>query len=322
MKLVTCTFSIIIGLFVLFLLIPPSRGLLFPEKFCSYQICARDGTVLREILSYDYKTSVWVPLEEISPWLVDATVWQEDKRFYQHHGVDLLALVRAFYDNITRGRIVSGGSTITMQVAKMALGITRRTFVSKFVEIVYAMKIDLHLSKDDILEIYLNRVPYGSQVYGVEAASRLYFDKPASQLSLAEACVLVLIPQSPGSTNPYSSPDRLNERKTEIAQSLLEAGYIDSLTFFAALHEPVRGLESCINFHAPHFVDYVQRVLDVCRPTNVSKVITSLDIAVQEHVEKLVSTTLSSLEAYHVGQCAVLVMDVESGEILAMIGST
>lgn len=321
MKQVEFIIFISIGLIVLFFGVPPSARRLYPDDFCSFQICARDGTVLREILSHDYKTSVWVPLEEISPWLTGTTVWQEDKRFYQHHGFDVFAMVRAVYGNIRHGRIVSGGSTITMQVAKMALGFKRRTFFTKLFEIVYAIKIDLHLSKDAILEIYLNRVPYGNQSYGVEAASRLYFDKPASQLSLSEACALVVIPKSPGRTNPYVSLQQIENKKERMLQNLLEKKYIDSLTFSVALHEPVRALENSMSFRAPHFVDYILAEIETQRAAKVAKVITSLDIAIQEHLEKLVSTTLASLDSYHVGQCAVLVMDVESGEIRAMIGS-
>lgn len=185
--------GLVAGALILFAF-PPSRNQLYPQ-FSSFRILDRNGQVLREVLSRDYKTSVWVDIERISPHLITATIMAEDKRFFFHHGVDPFALLRAIYDNARNGKIVSGGSTITMQVAKLALGLKKRNLFSKIAEMVYALKLELYLSKEKILEVYLNRAPYGNQTYGVGAAAHLYFDKPAIQLSLAS---VVFLPSFPG----------------------------------------------------------------------------------------------------------------------------
>ncbi|MGB7055541.1 MAG: biosynthetic peptidoglycan transglycosylase, partial [bacterium] len=146
---------------VMFLVLPVKRTRLYPNDFNSIQICDRNGKLLREVLSFDYKTSVWVPLERISSWMIVATILREDKRFLFHSGVDMFALARAAGENIRKGRIISGGSTITMQVAKMSLNLKDRSLINKILEMVYALKLELHLSKEEIIQIYLNRIPYG-----------------------------------------------------------------------------------------------------------------------------------------------------------------
>jgi len=312
---------IFFGLIVLFFIIPPQKDKLYPNDFCSFQIVARDGKVLREILSDDYTTSSWVSIEKISPWMIQTTILREDKRFWFHPGVDFLALLRALYENVKHKRIISGGSTITMQVAKITLNFKRRNILTKLVEIMYALKIDLHLSKQEILEVYLNRAPYGNQTYGVEAASRFYYRKSANQLSLGESCVLAVIPKSPTLFDPYIFPERVNREKVNILEDLLKNKFIDSLDFTLALRESTSVVGKDINFEAPHFVDYILRKLQKKKAKNLSKVITSIDIKLQTDLEKLLYTTLESLKKYNVGQGAILVMDTETGEILSMVGS-
>lgn len=304
-----------------FFIIPSREDMLYPSDFCSFEICARDGTVLREVLSSDYKTSVWIPIEEISPWMIKATIIREDKRFFIHSGVDILAMTRALYDNIRHQKIISGGSTITMQVAKMALNFKNRNIITKFVEIIYALKIDLHLSKKEILGIYLNRAPYGNQTYGAEAASRFYFRKPAHQLSLNESCILSVIPNAPTRLNPYVYPERVIGEKTDVLEILLKNGFVDSLNFELAMKESMRLVQKHINFEAPHFVDYILQKIEKKKIKNLSRIITSIDKDLQKDLGKLLYTTLESLKKYHVGQGALIVMDVERGEILAMVGS-
>jgi penicillin-binding protein 1C len=314
-------FCIIPIAIAIFFAIPPRNDSLYPDDFCSLTVYARDGTVLREVLSRDYKTSVWVPIEEISPWLIQATIVREDKRFSLHPGIDIFALFRALYGNIRNQKITSGGSTITMQVAKMAGNFSHRNILTKFIEIIYALKIDLHLSKKEILEIYLNRTPYGNQTYGAEAASRFYFHKPASQLSLSESCILAVIPRSPSQLDPYRYPEKVEAEKRVILHRFLQQNLVDSLGFELAVRESPDLVKKPMNFRAPHFVDFIIREIEKHNLYNVSQVVTSIDSKLQGNFEKLVSTTLASLEKYHVNQAALIVMDSETGEILAMVGS-
>jgi len=190
---ITRSIAIIISgmvmLVLLYIAVPPRSSEIYPA-FNSFKILDRQGKVLREILSKDYKTSTWIPLSEISPHLVKATIIREDRRFFNHPGIDLLALGRAFINNIRYGRITSGGSTITMQVAKICLGIKNQTFITKFQEILYSLKLELYLNKLKIMEIYLNRAPYSNLTYGVESASVFYFHKKTRWVPLVSGCII------------------------------------------------------------------------------------------------------------------------------------
>jgi penicillin-binding protein 1C len=305
---------------VFFFAVPPNKSRLYP-KFSSFQICDRNGKLLREILSKDYKTSCWVNLDEMSSHIVVATILREDKRFYSHFGVDPIGLIRAAYDNIKNRRIVSGGSTITMQMAKTALNLKKRSILTKMVEMIYALKLELHLSKKEILEIYLNRTPYGNQNYGIEAAANFYFRKPARQLSLGEACILASIPKSPIKLNPYRNPDPVLQEKKKILKSLLAKQLIDSLDYCCAIKESLNIVPNSFNFEASHFVDYIINKIDMKKKNLPQRLITSIDLNLQNNFEQMLATTLKSLKSYNVNQGAVLVMDTKTGEILAMVGS-
>jgi penicillin-binding protein 1C len=293
---------------------------LYPKDFNSIQICDRNGDLLREVLSLDYQTSVWVPLQGISQWIIVATILQEDKRFLFHPGVDILALGRATYNNIVRGRIISGGSTITMQVAKMALNLKDRTLINKILEMLYALRLEFHLSKEEIIEIYLNRIPYGNQTYGIEAAARFYFRKSAAQLSLGESCVLALVPKAPSVLNPYLARKALTEERRSLLSRMRKRGFIDDITYGIAIGEPLHLVDKELNFEAPHFVDYIIGRLSDQRSSSV-RIITSIDLSLQQDLQKLLSTTLASLRNYNVTQGAIIVMKVNTGEVLAMVGS-
>ncbi|MEO0225959.1 MAG: transglycosylase domain-containing protein, partial [candidate division WOR-3 bacterium] len=305
---------------VIFFFVPPAENSLYP-RFSSINIYDRRGKPLRTILSKDYKTSQWVKIKEMSPHIITATILEEDKRFFYHPGVDPLALLRAFYENIKYGRIVSGGSTITMQVVKVAMGLRRKSIWSKFIEILFSIKLELHLSKSEILEIYLNRMPYGNQTYGIEAAANFYFRKPARDLSLGEACILASIPKSPSLLNPYINPEACLRNKEKILDCLLQNRKIDTLSYLCARAESLNILPRPFNFDAPQFIDYILTEVERSPLRNSSNLYTSLDLYLQQDLEKLLATTLNSLQSYNVNQGAIIVMDVNTGEVLAMVGS-
>lgn len=300
---------------MIFYLTPPSRKSLYPE-FNSFDITDRNGILLRRVLSKDYKTSIWKNIKDISPDMIKATILREDKRFFSHNGVDIIALFRSLFENIKYRKIHSGGSTITMQVAKLVLNNKERNIINKIIEILYAFKIEFHLSKEKILEIYLNRAPYGYQTYGVEAASRFYFNKSANQLSLSEAIILSIIPKSPGILNPKRKYDTLLRERNRILKNLLTKGFIDSTKYYCALNEPVKIEKEKIMFKAPHFVDFVLQNGNYC-----SNITSTIDINLQENIERILLTSINTLSKFNVNQGAVLVMDTKTGEILGMVGS-
>lgn len=306
---------------VLFFIAPVPRERLYPEGFGSIRICDRSGALLREVLSFDHKTSVWVGIEGVSPWMIKTTIAREDRRFLFHPGVDPVALARAICANLRRGKVVSGGSTITMQVAKMALGLKGRSIATKVLEALYALKLELHLNKAELLEIYLNRIPYGNQTYGVEAAALFYFGKSSMQLSLSESSMLAVIPSAPSLMNPHVHRARVDARRIRLLDRMFKQGVVDRLVYDISRHERLNLTMPESNFEAPHFVDYVLARLRTEGAENIARVITTIDLDLQHKTEKMLATTLRSLGRYAVGQGAVVIADARSGDILAMVGS-
>lgn len=305
----------ITGIF-LFLMIPIKKSFLYPE-FSSFKITDRNGIILREVLSRDYKTAVWKQIRDISPDMIKATIVKEDKRFFLHNGVDLISLFRAIFENLRYRRIESGGSTITMQVAKIILNNKKRTIFNKIIEILYALKLELHLNKTQILEIYLNRIPYGNLTYGVEAASQLYFQKSAKQLSLGECCILCALPKSPGVLNPFEKSDRLISEKLKILGKLLKEKMLDSLIYECAIKESQHINRQNLVFRAPHYVDFIL----MHKVKKTSTITSTIDYCLQEKLEKKLFASIKSLRKYNVNQGAIIVMDNKTGEILGMVGS-
>ncbi len=316
-KILSLLSGIILILALIFFIIPLDTKSLYPG-FNSFYITDRNGILLRRILSKDYKTSFWRSLNEISPEIIKATIIKEDKRFLFHKGVDFIALCRAIGENLLNRKISSGGSTITMQVAKIVLNHKKRTALNKIIEILYATKLELYLSKDKILEIYLNRAPYGYENYGVEAASQFYFEKSANQLSLSESCILSAIPKSPNFLNPLKNYEKIRWTRNKILNELNVSKIIDSTEYINAINEPVKIDKRKIIFRAPHFVDFILAQNIDFKSSSIGS---TIDINLQENIEKMLFTSINTLKKYNVNQGAVVIMDTKTGEILAMVGS-
>ena len=306
---------------IIYLLLPVPEDWVVSDDFISVKVLDRNGTLLREFLSSWEAVSSWVPLEEVSPWLIRATIASEDKRFYHHPGVDPIAIARAIYLNIKEKRIVSGGSTITQQLARTLHNWKRRNVFYKILETLEAIRLELHLSKDEILEAYLNRTYYGNQTYGVGAASWLYFRKPPSHLSLAESAFLAAIPRAPSVFNPYVNLEGLLKRRDSILKLMLKRNQITRSDYLRAIREPLNLVPKEVNFKAPHFVQWVMGKLEEMGLKGISEVRTTLDYALQRRLEQVVRDELSLLKAHRVTNAALIVLDTRTGELLCMIGS-
>lgn len=296
------------------------NSLLSYQEFKTVRITDRNGQLLRTILSSREATSLWVPLEKISPYLIRAQLAAEDKRFFHHPGIDLLAVGRAIKQNIGSRRVVSGASTITQQLVRVVRR-HPRSFFYKAWEAAQAVLLEAGTSKKEILEHYLNRVPYGNQCYGIGAAADLYFAKPALQLSLAEAAFIAGLTQSPSKYNPYRHFPHAKRRQHYVLVRLFSQGLINRDEFNGALREPLALLPNRSLFRAPHFTDMVAASLSVQRSDSEQEIRTTLDLALQEDIEKVVANHVKRMSTERLSNAAVVVINNHTHEILAMVGS-
>jgi penicillin-binding protein 1C len=302
----------------LYLPFPKERLKSFPVV--SLFLVDRNNTLLREILSDEGGRCRWIKLEEASSDLLGATVVAEDRYFFLHPGVNLLAITRALFQNIRYGRVVSGASTISQQVVRNIYR-GRRTIFSKFYESWLALRLERTISKDQILAQYLNRIYYGNQAYGIDAAARLYFDKPPADLSLAEAAFLAGLPRSPSTLNPYRHFRQAKERQEHILFQMFNQGYINKARHKRATEESLQLISARKNFRAPHFCDFILQQIPQSKMQMLSRIQTTCDYTLQEKVETLVKDHIHALEKKGITNAAVIVMDNASREILSMVGS-
>ncbi len=286
----------------------------FPQ---SWRLYDRRGDLIREVVNERGARAHWLPLGEIPTVVVDATLAVEDARFWAHGGVDGRALLRASFHNATSLRVVSGASTLTMQLARLLRDERRRGVWSKLSEIVDAWRLERALTKPDILEQYLNRAPYGAGTIGIEAASQRYFGKPSQHLSLAEAALLAGLPQAPSELNPWRHGDAAVRRQRHVLARMQATQKISPAQHAIALAEPLAFVARPADAFALHFGDYVM-AMDPAR----GDLHTTLDRDVQRATERLVHDHVQALSLGGLTNAAVVVLDNRDCEILAMVGST
>lgn len=290
----------------------------------STKIYDRNGVLLYKI--YKDKNRTLVPLEEIPMNVRLATLAAEDAEFYMHPGFSLRGIIRALVRNVTRGEL-TGGSTITQQLVKNALLSSEKTIIRKVREIVLAMRVEMTFSKDQILEMYLNEVSYGGTAYGVQEAARVYFDKDVNNLSLAEAALLAGLPKSPSKFSPFGSqPTFAIERQKDVLNLMVINKFITEEQRQKALSDKLTFAQNKIDIKAPHFVMYVRQILAEKYGEEVVEkggleVVTTLDYSIQLLAEKSVKNELEKINSLNVGNGAVVVLNPQTGEILAMVGS-
>ncbi len=275
------------------------------------------GREIAEIASPEARAQLPRRLDEMGKWLPRVTVALEDHRFYEHAGVDWRATASACTRNLKAHRIVSGASTITQQLVKMASGRQRRSWFGKFYETIVAWKIERRWSKERILTEYLNRSSYGNRRLGPEAAARAYFGKSARDLTLAESIFLAGLPQAPTRFNPWRHPELATRKYERSLARLAQLGVISGEEqALLAKSAPVAQRFDPPRL-APHFVDAV-----VARnPSLRGTVRTSLDLDLQNTAERFVRSHLAALNRYDITQAAMVILDNETGAVRAMVGS-
>lgn len=291
-------------------------------------IYASNGERLAEVYAVRRK---WVPISRIPRYLQLATIAIEDKRFYTHPGIDPRSIVRAIIVNLREGRYAQGGSTITQQLARGLFLTPEKSLKRKLKEIILAIKIERAFSKQEILEMYLNQVCYGHGAYGVEVASQLYFGKHVWELNLPQCALLAALPKRPSYYSPYERPGACKARRDLILDKMAELGFITKEEAERAKQTPVT--EGLVDFRqigveqvkAHYFTNFAIKELVQRFGTDMVykgglKVYTSLDMRLQEAVERIVQSNLARIKAHGADQIALVCLDIKSGQILAMIG--
>ena len=286
----------------------------------------RDGQPLRGTRASDGTRSRWVPIGEIDPDLITAFVAVEDKRFYEHPGVDWRAVARALWDDVRARRVVSGASTLTMQAARLLAG-ADRDWGGKVAQVLWAIRLERHLSKQQILEQYLNRVHLGQGTVGVAAATAFYFDGTPDDVSVGQAAMLAGLAHAPASDNPLRSARRALAARSRAIARMQTAGFVRTDDARRAAGEPLLHRAGSLEFLAPHFTTHVLQWADdsgFASPKSLGAtgvVRTSLDLALQTALESEVRHTVDVLRDRGVGDAAVVVLDNRTGEVLAWVGS-
>jgi 1A family penicillin-binding protein len=323
-------------LFYLFYDLPSIKAI--PEKLNqpSVKITDRSGRLLYEIIPTEGGRNAVLSVENLPQCIKDATIAVEDKNFYQNPGVDVAGIIRALWINLQGGETLSGGSTITQQVARTLLlsdEKSQRTVRRKLRETVLAWQLTRAYSKDEILALYLNQIYYGGMAYGIEAASQTYFGKPASDLLLPECALLAGLPQTPGIYDPFTNPDLALERQKVVLGLMEKNGFITSAQKADAENSPLSYNPAPYPIEAPHFVWMVKDQLDELFASGQldmkrSLVIrTTLDLNMQHLAEEIVKRRIAEFKPKegqinpNVNNAALVVIHPQTGEILTLVGS-
>lgn len=290
----------------------------------STHIYDRQRRLLYEIYREQNRTPI--KLTELPPYIAQATIAIEDKEFYNHQGISLFGgMARAVKEMVFKKEI-QGGSTITQQLVKSALLTPERTITRKIKEIILALWAERIYRKNQILEMYLNQVPYGGAAYGIEEAAKRYFGKSAKNLTLVEAATLAGLPQAPSLYSPYTNPQLTRQRRNDVLEAMYRQGYIDEKTKIDSQNSKLNVIPPSTNIEAPHFVFYVKNYLERLYGIQTVEeggldVITSLDLKIQKEVEKILKEEIEKIRYLNANNGAVLVVRPKTGEILSMVGS-
>ena len=293
----------------------------------STKIYDRTGQILLYDVHQNIKRTV-IPYEEMGKDIKNATVAIEDSEFYNHKGIRIKSILRAVWANLTGGK-VQGGSTITQQLIKNTLLTSNKSVSRKIKEWILALKLERVTSKDDILALYLNEAPYGGNIYGIEEASKAFFNKEPIDLTLAESAYMAAIPNGPTYYSPYrKNKDKLDERKNLVLKRMLDLKFINEETYNKAKSEVVIfAPEQPMHIAAPHFVFFIKDYLEKKYGLNALeegglKVITTLDYNLQKKAEEIaLQKSLENEKAWGGSNAAVVVIDPKTGQILSMVGS-
>jgi penicillin-binding protein 1C len=305
-------FIIITGVIITPVLVSPLPG--FKAPF-STVVEARDGSLLGARIAADGQWR-FPGFKQVPEKFEKSLLTFEDHHFYHHPGINPVSIFRALINNIKARKIVSGGSTLTMQVARISRGNKPRTYSEKFIEMLSAMKLELFRSKKTILLMYTSNAPFGGNTVGLEAAAWRYTGKSSESLTWAEAAAMAILPNSPALVFPGRNQELLRKRRDNLLKNLYQRNYFDSLTLILALDEPLPGEPKPLPSRAPHLTDYFFL-------NNAGQMIkTTIDPVLQERACEIINNHQKKLEENYIFNSACIITDVESGNVLAYVGNS
>lgn len=307
-------FIFIIGFLIASLLILTRDPVLFDDPY-STVLYDRNGNLLGARIAGDEQWR-FPRVNKIPAKFEKCILTFEDTDFYYHSGVNPLSLIRAFLQNIRAGEVVSGGSTITMQVIRLSRKGKSRTICEKVLEIFLALHLEIHYSKEDILKLYASHAPFGGNVVGLDAASWRYYNRSADNLSWAEASTIAVLPNAPSLIHPGRNRDILRSKRDRLLVRLFENGIIDSVSYRLALLEEIPLKPSPLPGYAPHLLD------EIVLKNEQEEFTSTIKLDIQKKVNEIVKDHYHILKSNQVYNIAVIVAGVESGDVLAYVGNT
>ncbi len=274
------------------------------------------GEEIREVTSID----------NIPDYFIDALLTAEDRNFYNHFGIDLQGIARSAILNFQAQRTVAGGSTISQQFVRSAVLTTEREVIRKVREIVLTLELERRYSKEEILEFYLNQIPFGSNAYGIQSAAKIYFNKEAKELTLAESSLLVSLIPAPSYYSPYgNNKDKLLVKKDRLLENMFSLGKINKEEKEKAKEEELKFHQSKVYLRAPHFIMYIKNQLERKYGERLEeeglKIYTTIDIEMQKKAEEILEKKVTNNKRFNAHNAAIVVIDPKTGETLAMVGS-
>ncbi|MBI2597114.1 penicillin-binding protein [Candidatus Daviesbacteria bacterium] len=308
--------------------LPSPEKLISPDRALTTEFYDRNGKLLYRM--YEGRNRSLANLNSLPSYFIQATIAAEDRNFYSHPGIDIRAILRAALANFQKrpdNENLEGASTITQQLIKNTLLTPEKTYIRKVKEIILALWAERLYKKDQILQMYVNEAPYGGTAWGVEAAAETYFGVPAKDLTLAQATYLAGLPASPTQFSPYgSNPELGKDRQKEVLRRMVENKFLTQNKANSAYSEDLYLKPAQNNIKAPHFVMFVKDSLSQkYGQRSVSqgglKIITTIDLNMQEKVEKIVAEEVNKLGPLNVKNGAAMVVEAKTGQILAMVGS-
>jgi len=311
--------------------LPQIRALETYRPSAVTRIYSSDNILLAELFAEKRDP---VPIEDIPAFLKEALVATEDRKFYNHIGIDLKGIMRAIIKDIMAGAFVEGASTITQQLTKTLFLTSRKTLMRKIKEALLALQLERRYTKSEILELYLNQVYFGSGAYGVESAARIFFGKSVKELNLAESALIAGMPKAPSVYSPLINPELAIKRRNIVLKQMLQTGIINKKAYKNAIKEAMHPAASDPkSVKAPYFIGYIKKILEKSLSSSILykgglRITTTLAYNLQQNAEHAVARGLSTLENRMIingikepaPQAALVALDVRTGGILAMVG--